>query len=240
MISADDTPKDFIRRYGRWTVWSPSEGSDWTRRNMVRLKSVRKDVIGQDGRWSVWSPSKRIWFDETESGPYEDASKGIWLDETESGPYEDASEVIWLDETESGPYKDASEGIWLDETESGPYEDAYDLCVLPEWYNWTRRKMVRLMFLSSGNASDWLIRWICLLETLLIGWSDGSVFWCLLLTSFDFSFHDFIQWFTINKKRYVKCVFFLRRIRRSICRWRTKQTKRPSTYLLLTLPVVEF
>ena len=57
--------------------------------------------------------------------------------------------------------------------ESIPYDDASDLYVLPEWSDWTRRNLV----LSSGNASDWLVRWICLLETLLIGWFDGYVFW---------------------------------------------------------------
>ena len=31
-------------------------------------------------------------MDETESGPYEDASEGSKLDEMESGPYEDAPE----------------------------------------------------------------------------------------------------------------------------------------------------
>ena len=49
--------------------------------------------------------------------------------------------------------------------ESGPYDDASDLYVLPELSDWTRRNMV----LSSGNDYDWLVRWICLLETLLIG-----------------------------------------------------------------------
>ena len=73
-----------------------------------------------------------------------------------------------------------SEGYDWTKKESGPYDDASDLYVLPEWSDWTRWNLV----LSSGNASYWLVRWICLLETLLIGWSDGSVFKRLLLTYF--------------------------------------------------------
>ena len=56
------------------------------------------------------------------------------------------------------------------------------------------------MDLSSGNASNWLIRWICLQR---------------LLTSFYFSLRDFIQPFAINKKRLRESIFFLRQIRRS-------------------------
>ena len=50
--------------------------------------------------------------------------------------------------------------------------------------------------------------WSYLLETLLIGWSDGSVFWRLLLTSFYFLFRDFIEPFAINKKRYANASSF--------------------------------
>ena len=94
-----------------WSVWSPSKGSDWTRRKMVRLKSVRR--------------------------------------------------------------------IWLDEKESGSYDDASDLYVLPEWSDWTRRNLV----LSSGNASDWLTRSICLLS------SSFDFFW-LLVSRFHTAIRD--------------------------------------------------
>ena len=181
--------KDLIGQDGRWSVWSPSKQSDWTRRKMVRLKSVR-----------------RFWLNETEDGPSEARPKyligrdGIWFVCSPSkGSDWTRRKMVRLKSIRS---------IWLEEMEFGPYEDASDLYILPEWSYWTRQNMVRLMFLSSGNASDWLIPWICLLETLMIGWSNGSVFWRLLLTSFYFLFRDFIQPFAINKKRYTNASSF--------------------------------
>ena len=97
---------------------------------------------------------------------------------------------------EDGPSEVSSkESDWTKKV-PGPYDDVSDLYVLPERSDWTRRNLV----LSSENDSDWMFRWICLLEMLLIGLSDGSVFKSFLLTSFYFSFCGFIQPFAINKK----------------------------------------
>ena len=57
------------------------------------------------------------------------------------------------------------------------------------------------MDLSSLNASDWLIQWICLQS--------------LLLTSLFFSLRNFIQPYVIDKKRLHESVFSRKRIRRS-------------------------
>ena len=81
----------------------------------------------------------------------------------------------------------------MDKTKDGPFE------VLPKESDWTRRKMVRLkslqrnligrkrnlfrmtMCLTCMSCQNDLIGqdgiWSYLLETLMISWSDGSVFW---------------------------------------------------------------
>ena len=132
---------------------------------------------------------------------------------------------------------------WTKE-ESGPYDDASDLYVLPEWSDWTRRNLV----LSSGNASDWLVRWICLLETLLIGWSDGSVlsvfFWLIFTPRCEISYNHS----RLTRNDYAKASSFGDEYAVLICRWRVKQTKWPSPFftystrggvtLLCTMPMM--
>ena len=148
-----------------------------------------KDLIGLDGRWSVWDPSER--FDWTRR-------KMVRLKSTQR---------IWLYETEDGPSEvHPKESDWT-KKESGPYDDVSNLYVLPEWSDWTRQ--ISSVWCSCLLcSSDWLIRCICLLETLLIGWFDGSVLWRLVLTYFYLLFRDFIQPFAINKKRFANASSF--------------------------------
>ena len=162
MVCLKVCPKGLIVREGRWFVWSPSEslseGFDWTRQKMVRLKSVRKSV-------------QMIWLDETEDGPSEVCPKeSDWTRRKmlrlksvrrnligQDGRWSvwSPSEGIWLGE--KGIWSlwrcvrlvCPARMIWLDETKSG-------------LIFWDRLWLAGPMDLSSGNASDWLIRWICL------------------------------------------------------------------------------
>ena len=115
--------------------------------------------------------------------------------------------------------------IWLDETESG------------------------LIF---WDATDWLVRWTCLLETLLIGWSDGSVFrkrfwladpmdlssapsfdfFVLLVARFHTAIHDWQE--TITRKRLLLATNML--FWYVVDAW-NRQNERH--LCLLTLPVVD-
>ena len=191
---------------------------------MVRLKVRPKNLIGRDGRWSVWSPSEGIWLDETEDSPSEIRPKeSDWTRRKVVRLKSVRRNLIGRDGRWS--VLNPSEGIWLDETEDGPSE------VRPKESDWMRQKMVRLKSVRRNLIgqkrnlvrktmrptcmscqSDLIGRdgiWSYLLEMLLIGWSDGSVFKRLPLTFFNFSFHDFIQPIGINKKRYVNASSFM-------------------------------
>ena len=129
-----------------------------------------------------------------------------------------------------------SEGIWLDEKRI--------------WSVW------RCVLLVCP-ARDYLIGqdgiWSYLLETLLIGWSDGSVFWKrswlpdpIDLTLSVFFWLLFTSRCTISyshslltRNNHANASSFCDEYDVLIFRWRAKQTKQPSP-LLLTLPMVEF
>ena len=110
-----------------------------------------------------------------------------WLESLEGLSDDTPKDLIGLDKY--GPSEVRPKEYDWTKKESGPYDDASDLYVLPEWSDWTRRNLV----LSSGHASDWMVRWICLLETLLIGWSEdlscGAFFWLLLTSCFVNSYN---------------------------------------------------
>ena len=183
---------------------------------MISLKIVRKSV-------------RRMWLDETKMVRLKIVRKSV--------------RRMWLDKTKMVRLKSLRRNL-IGQKRNLAHMTMRPTCrVLPDWSDWTRRNLVLSsgnfwladpMDLSSGNASDWLIWWICLQR--------------LLLTSLFISLRDFIQPYAIDKKRLRESVFFLRRIRRSICCWRAKQTKRPSplfTYsihggvtLLCTMPMM--
>ena len=137
-----------------------------------------------------------------------------------------------------------SKGIWLDKRGI--------------WSVWRCVRLVEScqtdMIGRDGNCSylletsDWLVRWICLQETLLIGWSDGSVFsvffwiFCSSCCAISYS-HS-----RLTRNGYAKASSLGGEYAVLICRWSVKQTKRPSplfTYstrggvtLLCTMPMM--
>ena len=137
-----------------------------------------------------------------------------------------------------------SKGFWLDERGSLSVWRCVRLVVLPDWSDCTRKETCLIFW----DASDWLVWWTCLLETLLICWTDGSVFsvffWLLCSSCCAISYsHP-----RLTRKNYAKPSSFGDKYTVLICRWRVKQKKRPSplfTYstrgrvtLLCTMPMM--